>query len=51
MNLPTLVANAYAAPRRVPVQPLGVGTAEFVVIVLIIFIIIIIVRKLASFKR
>ena len=51
MNLRALVANAYAAPRHVPVQPFGVGTAEIVVIVFIIFIIIIIVRKLVSFKR
>ncbi len=49
MNLRTLVANA--SPSRVPVQPLGVGTAEFVVILFIIFIIIIIVRKLVKFKR
>jgi len=51
MNLPTLVANAYAAPRRVPVQPLGVGTSEIVVIVLIIFIIFRIMRRLVTFKR
>ncbi len=49
MNLRALVANAHAS--RVPEKPLGVGTAEFVVIVFIVLIIVIIVRKLVSFKR
>ncbi len=49
MNLRALIANA--SPSRVPVQRLGVGTAEFVVIVFIILVIIIIVRKLVKVKR
>ncbi len=49
MNLRALVANA--SPSRVPVQPFGGGTTEFVVIVFIIFIIIIIIRRLVKFRR
>ncbi len=49
MNLRALVANAW--PSRVPVKPLGVGTAEFVVIIFIILIILIIMRRLVRLKR